>query len=150
MSRVRKRVVAAVVLLALIVAVCALAWHNIGALALFAQAPGVAFVDETPPTAPDHADPHAWSALPDRDDAGDLAPDGSPAIDHRTAPADVFYVHPAPCSPGWPTRARSSASAGASTWFLTLRSHRTTRWLRSLLVFPDASSTCFRRCTSTS
>jgi hypothetical protein len=94
MSRVRKVVVTAVVLLASVVGASVLAWSNIGAIVLFALTPGVAFVEETPPGAPDYADPGAWSALPDRDDAGDLAPDGSPAIDQRTAPADVFYVHP--------------------------------------------------------
>lgn len=94
MSRGRKVVIFAVGLLTLFVGVCALAWSNIGALALFALTPGVSFAEETPPPTPDYADPGAWSALPDRDDAGDLAPEGSPGTDQRIARADVFYVHP--------------------------------------------------------
>lgn len=59
-----------------------------------AMRPDGAFADAPPPSAPDYADPAAWSALPDRDDAADLAPPGLPAADPRSAVADVFYVHP--------------------------------------------------------
>lgn len=79
----------------LVVAVAGLlvAW-NIGALVRFAMTPGAPFDVETPPPAPDYADPGSWSALPERDDLADRAPAGAPAVDQRHAVADVFYVHP--------------------------------------------------------
>ncbi len=46
------------------------------------------------PVAPDYASPAAWSSLPDREDAADVTVPVLPGIDQRTAPADVFYVHP--------------------------------------------------------
>ena len=67
---------------------------NLGAIVEYAMTPGVAFADQTPPHAPDYGDDASWSALPERDDAGDAAPEGSPGIVQRTATADVFYVHP--------------------------------------------------------
>lgn len=77
-----------------LVAIVAIAAWRIGALVRFTMTPRVLFEAEAPPPAPDYADPRSWSALPDRDDAGDAAPPGSPAVDQRRAPADVFYVHP--------------------------------------------------------
>lgn len=68
--------------------------NNLGHIILAVLHPWGAFADAPQPRAPDYADPAAWSALPSRTDAGDLAPDGSPAIDQNSAPADVFYVHP--------------------------------------------------------
>ena len=56
--------------------------------------PGTAFDAEALPAAPDYASPAAWSALPEREDAADVTVLGLPGIDQRTAPADVFYVHP--------------------------------------------------------
>ncbi|MCB9695143.1 MAG: DUF3089 domain-containing protein [Alphaproteobacteria bacterium] len=56
--------------------------------------PRVTYAEEEPPAAPDYADDGSWSALPDRDDAGDPLPDGVEGVDQRRAPADVFYVHP--------------------------------------------------------
>lgn len=67
---------------------------NVGALVGFAMAPRVPFDLRAAPPAPDYGDPRNWSALPERDDAGDRAPTGSPATDQRTTAADVFYVHP--------------------------------------------------------
>jgi hypothetical protein len=72
----------------------AVAALNVGALVRFAMTPGVPFDAEPPPAPPDYADPRSWSALPERDDAGDAAPPGAPALDPRRAAADVFYVHP--------------------------------------------------------
>ena len=46
------------------------------------------------PAAPDYAQPAAWSALPDQQDAADVALPELPAIDQRAAAVDVFYVHP--------------------------------------------------------
>lgn len=77
-----------------LVAVVVIAALNIGALVDRAMTPGVAFAAESPPPAPDYASLSSWSALPDRDDPADRAPTGSPAVDQRAAPADVFYVHP--------------------------------------------------------
>jgi hypothetical protein len=91
MSRIRKGIIAGIVLLG---GLCVLGWLQLGTLVLFVLTPRVTFVEDTRPEAPDYAEPGSWSALPDREDAGDLAPDGSPAIDQRTATADVFYVHP--------------------------------------------------------
>ncbi|MCA9571225.1 MAG: DUF3089 domain-containing protein, partial [Myxococcales bacterium] len=73
---------------------CGLVWANLRAVVLYALTPTVPFADAHHPPAPDYADPVAWSALPDREDAGDLAPEASPGIDQQTARADVFYVHP--------------------------------------------------------
>lgn len=90
MSRTRKLLLTLGVLLAL----GGLAASQLGRLVLLALTPRAALADEPPPPAPDYDDPAAWSALPEREDAGDLAPTGSPALDPRVAPADVFYVHP--------------------------------------------------------
>jgi len=70
-----------------------LAWLNLGAIVTWSLTPGTAFVDETPPPAPDYADPGNWSALPEREDLADRAPAGASAVDQRTAPVDVFFVH---------------------------------------------------------
>lgn len=78
----------------LFVIVGAAAAMNLGALVTYMMTPGVAFEAEVPPPAPDYSDPASWSALPERDDFGDLAPEGAPAVDQRRAAADVFYVHP--------------------------------------------------------
>lgn len=89
----RRRKVALGVALALIAAVVLVA-INLGAIVDRAMTPDVAFAAETPPPAPDYAMPASWSALPERVDLADRAPTGSPAVDPRRAPADVFYVHP--------------------------------------------------------
>lgn len=88
-----RRKKAALSVLVVLVGLVALAW-NLGAIVEYAMTPSVTFADQPPPRAPDYTDDASWSALPERDDAGDAAPEGSPAIDQRTAPADVFYVHP--------------------------------------------------------
>ncbi|MES2639571.1 MAG: DUF3089 domain-containing protein [Myxococcota bacterium] len=67
---------------------------NIGPLVRASMTPGGAFDAEVPPPAPDYTLAASWSALPDRDDAGDPTPTGEAPIDQRLAPADVFYVHP--------------------------------------------------------
>ena len=60
----------------------------------FAMRPGTSFEEAKRPAAPNYANPMAWSALPDREDVADVALPSLPAIDQRTASADVFYVHP--------------------------------------------------------
>jgi hypothetical protein len=77
-----------------LVAIVALATLNIGALARFAMTPREPFDLRTAPPAPDYTDPRNWSALPERDDAGDRWPTGSPPVDQVAAAVDVFYVHP--------------------------------------------------------
>ncbi len=90
---VRWKRVARWVALALVAAVV-LAAFNLETISDRVVTPGVPFAAETPPPAPDYANASNWSALPERDDSADRAPTGSPAIDQRHAPADVFYVHP--------------------------------------------------------
>lgn len=67
---------------------------NIGPLVDRMMTPTEPFAAQTPPPAPDYADASAWSALPDREDAGDPAPTGVAPADQTHAPVDVFYVHP--------------------------------------------------------
>ena len=94
MSRARALIIATLGALALGLGLAIFAWNNAGHAMLSVLSPKGSFADEPRPAAPDYADPAAWSALPSRDDAGDGAPVGSPAIDQNGAPADVFYVHP--------------------------------------------------------
>ncbi|WP_158502131.1 DUF3089 domain-containing protein [Vitiosangium sp. GDMCC 1.1324] len=68
--------------------------RNIGNLVRHMMTPGVSFDVETPPPAPDYADPRNWSALPERDDSADRSPTGVPPADQLHARADVFYIHP--------------------------------------------------------
>ena len=55
--------------------------------------PGPFDPSRTPPP-PRYDDPATWAALPETEDGADVALPEHPAIDQRTAPADVFYVHP--------------------------------------------------------
>ncbi len=84
----------ALVLALAVAALGGIAALNVGALVRFAMAPGVPFDSEPAPSPPDYADPGSWSALPERDDAGDAWPAGAPAVDQRRAAVDAFYVHP--------------------------------------------------------
>lgn len=77
-----------------LLAVVVLAALNLASIVDHTMTPDVPFAAETPPPAPDYANPSSWSALPEREDLADRAPTGSPAVDQRGAPADVFYVHP--------------------------------------------------------
>ena len=67
---------------------------NLGRLVGYAMTPASAFDPQALSPAPDYADPASWSALPEREDLADRAPDGHPAVDQMRADADVFYVHP--------------------------------------------------------
>lgn len=110
----RKLQVATAGVTVLLAAMC-VGLSNLGPLVLFAITPGLHFGDETPPPAPDYRDAKAWSALPDREDAGDLAPTGSPATAQTAAPADVFYVHPTSyVGPRWNARI-DDATVNAAT-----------------------------------
>jgi hypothetical protein len=69
-------------------------WVGLVPLVIRAMTPDVPFADQPPPPPPDYDLAAAWSALPGRVDAADVAPAELPAGDQATAPADVFYVHP--------------------------------------------------------
>lgn len=94
MSRLKKALRVARCLGLVLVALGLLVILNIGRLVNYAMTPGVAFDAQPPPAAPDYADQASWSALPERDDLADRAPDGHPAVDQLRADVDVFYVHP--------------------------------------------------------
>lgn len=63
--------------------------------AQFGGIPDKSFDEMERPPAPDYADPQAWAALPDVEDAADLFPTGTDIPEAQTmAAADVFYLHP--------------------------------------------------------
>ena len=65
------------------------------AQAQFGGMPDGSFDDFERPPVPDYADPSSWAALPDREDAADLAPPGTSVPEAQAiAKADVFYIHP--------------------------------------------------------
>lgn len=61
---------------------------------IFAHHPSDPFDPAKAPPAPDYADRASWGALPDMQDATDIAPPGVPMADPKTAPVDVFFIHP--------------------------------------------------------
>lgn len=61
---------------------------------LFAVLDPGPFIAELSPPAPDYDDPNSWAALPELDDGADVALPDHPAIDQRTAPVAVFFLHP--------------------------------------------------------
>ena len=67
---------------------------NLRGLIIRTTAPEGSFDAATAPAPPDYGDPTSWSALPEREDAGDAAPIGVPSVNQQTAAVDVFYVHP--------------------------------------------------------
>lgn len=82
------------VLVVIVIAITAVGSIFFNSLVRVMMRPGVAFDEKALPVAPDYEKPAAWTALPDRDDAADATVSALPAIDQRTAPADVFYIHP--------------------------------------------------------
>ncbi len=87
-----------VVLLALAAAV--LIWTGLAAqlglraFSLLYGPPGGFVAAEAPP-APDYDDDVNWAALPGKQDAADLVPDGvAPGPPPGEAPVDVFFIHP--------------------------------------------------------
>jgi hypothetical protein len=56
--------------------------------------PTAPFDSRATPEAPDYADAESWAVLPDRPANSVMTPPGLVAVDPRTAPADVFFVHP--------------------------------------------------------
>ena len=70
--------------------------QQLGMLAevIFAHHPSEPFDAAKAPPAPDYADRAAWGALPDMQDATDVAPPGVAIADPAKAPADVFFIHP--------------------------------------------------------
>lgn len=63
-------------------------------IVMSALAPSARFDAAAAPPAPRYDDPAAWSALPDRADAADAEISTLQGGDQRSAPADVFYIHP--------------------------------------------------------
>lgn len=112
MARARKVVLAVVVVL---VALVVSGWMFLGALVLALAAPGAPFDPAIVPPAPDYADPAAWSALPERDDAADALVFGVKRIDPQKAPVDVFYVHPTSYLGGSWNAAIDDATVNAAT-----------------------------------
>jgi hypothetical protein len=63
--------------------------------AQFGGMPEKSFDEYTRPTVPDYTDPSSWAALPDTQDAADLAPSGTSVPEAQAmALVDVFYLHP--------------------------------------------------------
>lgn len=91
MRLIRKLALALLVLLVLLVLGFMLFTE---AIVLALMAPRGPFTGEADLPAPNYAEAGAWSARPDREDAGDAAPAEYPAGDQRSAPVDVFYIHP--------------------------------------------------------
>lgn len=82
------------VLLTLFVLLGLVLWLFAEPIVLALMTPTGPFTSDVDLPAPDYADPAAWSALPEREDAGDAAPADDPSGDQRTLPVDVFYIHP--------------------------------------------------------
>jgi hypothetical protein len=80
-------------LVLVIVALVAVA-ANFNRVVRWAMRPAKPFAAMPEPTAPDYASPDAWSALPERADSADQAPDGFAAVSPAESRADVFYIHP--------------------------------------------------------
>jgi hypothetical protein len=70
--------------------------QQLGLLAtlVFAHHPSDPFDPAKAPPAPDYSRQASWGALPGIQDATDVAPPGVPIADPRTAPVDVFFIHP--------------------------------------------------------
>ena len=68
---------------------------RIGMMLAFSRLkPEVSFAETAPPSAPDYSQPQGWAALPDREDAADVLPNGDVQDRQSTAAVDVFFVHP--------------------------------------------------------
>jgi hypothetical protein len=68
---------------------------RIGMMLAFSRLkPERSFAESTPPAAPDYAVASSWAALPDREDAADVVPNGEVQDRQASAEVDVFFVHP--------------------------------------------------------
>jgi DUF3089 family protein len=56
--------------------------------------PEQSFADAPTPLTPDYSRTSSWAALPDREDAADVVPNGDVQDRQATAQVDVFFVHP--------------------------------------------------------
>jgi len=69
--------------------------EQIGMMLAFSRLkPTMSFAEAQPPGAPDYAQQQSWAALPDREDAADVVPNGEVQDRQSTAEVDVFFVHP--------------------------------------------------------
>lgn len=80
-------------LIALLAAIAAMVSAGCRSVVNRVLEPKEAFNRASAPAAPDYSDGDAWAALPDRDDAADVAPRGE-SDGQDDAPADVFFIHP--------------------------------------------------------
>jgi hypothetical protein len=80
------------VVLGVLAVTVALVAMYLSTLVRWSMTPSGRFDPSASPAAPDYADPASWSALPDRDEAGESVPVGARSVDQRTAPVDVFYM----------------------------------------------------------
>ena len=78
--------------------------------------PREAFEAQTPPPAPDYAQPSSWAALPDKVDFADRVPADNAFPDAKaSADVDVFYIQPTTLGPGdrW---SQDVSDAATNTW----------------------------------
>lgn len=82
--------------LAVLLIVALTAFTALGGWGLLAatRGPATPFDPRSLPPAPDYERARAWLALPGRGGLERSTPPGVTAVDERTAPADVFFVHP--------------------------------------------------------
>jgi Protein of unknown function (DUF3089) len=79
---------------AVVIACACLVAGCFGKLMMAALAPSAPFDAAAVPPPPSYTDAAAWSALPDRADAADAEIATLHTGDQKSAPADVFYIHP--------------------------------------------------------
>jgi hypothetical protein len=89
--------------------------------------PSKPFGELPTPPAPNYANPAHWAALPDRQDAADLVPDGDAFGDRQSsAGADVFYIHP-------------TTYRGGEYWNQPLDDAATNKWTDDSVIARQAS-----------
>ncbi len=100
----------------IISAVVVLSLGSTAAVAQFGGVPNKPFDAFARPPAPDYTQDSAWAALPDRQDAADVAPANAAIPEAQAdASADVFYIHPTTYRGGenWN---QNIAMADVNTW----------------------------------
>jgi hypothetical protein len=86
-----KKFLLAIGILLVIAALLGLRWEH---WAMAALDPDGSFDPSVAPSAPDYSNLANWTAHSGKEDASDVVPSGSPAVNPTHAPVDVFYVHP--------------------------------------------------------
>ncbi|MCX4242115.1 DUF3089 domain-containing protein [Paraliomyxa miuraensis] len=107
------RVLAVLVGVAVVAVVVALATMDRWIMRVLDPGP---FDPAATPPAPDYRRPEAWAARPELEDGADVAISELPAGDQRTAPVDVFYLHPTTAlGPTWNASVDDPATLEATT-----------------------------------